>query len=61
MENGKCNGATTVKLPEIKFTKLFINGQFIDAASGSFLVFTSLLYSLISQFQTLTLTPKKDP
>ncbi|AEE76907.1 aldehyde dehydrogenase [Arabidopsis thaliana] len=34
MENGKCNGATTVKLPEIKFTKLFINGQFIDAASG---------------------------
>jgi len=23
-----------VKLPEIKFTKLFINGQFIDAASG---------------------------
>ncbi|KAG7583239.1 Aldehyde dehydrogenase domain [Arabidopsis suecica] len=34
MENGKCNGGTTVKLPEIKFTKLFINGQFLDAASG---------------------------
>ncbi|XP_010466859.1 PREDICTED: aldehyde dehydrogenase family 2 member C4 [Camelina sativa] len=34
MENGKCNGGSTVKLPEIKFTKLFINGQFIDAASG---------------------------
>ncbi|KAG7578549.1 Aldehyde dehydrogenase domain [Arabidopsis thaliana x Arabidopsis arenosa] len=34
MENGKCNGGTTVKLPEIKFTKLFINGLFLDAASG---------------------------
>ncbi|EOA30390.1 hypothetical protein CARUB_v10013510mg [Capsella rubella] len=34
MENGKCNGGSSVKLPEIKFTKLFINGQFIDAASG---------------------------
>ncbi|WZY84334.1 hypothetical protein YC2023_030718 [Brassica napus] len=34
MENGKCNGGATAKLPEIKFTKLFINGQFLDAASG---------------------------
>ncbi|KAF2578579.1 hypothetical protein F2Q68_00003403 [Brassica cretica] len=34
MENGKCNGGATAKLPEIKFTNLFINGQFLDAASG---------------------------
>ncbi|KAJ4873629.1 Aldehyde dehydrogenase family 2 member C4 [Raphanus sativus] len=34
MEDGKCNGGATAVLPEIKFTKLFINGQFLDAASG---------------------------
>ncbi|XP_010527199.1 PREDICTED: aldehyde dehydrogenase family 2 member C4-like [Tarenaya hassleriana] len=35
METGKCNGGTTAeKLPEIKFTKLFFNGEFHDAVSG---------------------------
>ncbi|XP_068652974.1 aldehyde dehydrogenase family 2 member C4-like [Aristolochia californica] len=31
-----CNGSSKsyIKLPEIKFTKLFINGEFVDAVSG---------------------------
>ncbi|WVZ69883.1 hypothetical protein U9M48_018603 [Paspalum notatum var. saurae] len=37
--NGACNGggksAAGVVVPEIKFTKLFINGDFVDAASGT--------------------------
>ncbi|XP_058111169.1 aldehyde dehydrogenase family 2 member C4-like isoform X2 [Magnolia sinica] len=33
---GQCNGnaADHFKLPEIKFTKLFINGEFVDSISG---------------------------
>lgn len=34
-EGGACDGkAGSVVVPEIKFTKLFINGEFVDAASG---------------------------
>ncbi|XP_020243825.1 aldehyde dehydrogenase family 2 member C4-like [Asparagus officinalis] len=29
-----CNGGENFKMPDIKFTKLFINGQFIDSVSG---------------------------
>ncbi|XP_020241182.1 aldehyde dehydrogenase family 2 member C4-like [Asparagus officinalis] len=29
-----CNGGESFKMPEIKFTKLFINGQFVDSVSG---------------------------
>uniref|UniRef100_A0A3N7HX55 Aldehyde dehydrogenase domain-containing protein n=1 Tax=Populus trichocarpa TaxID=3694 RepID=A0A3N7HX55_POPTR len=28
------NSASPVKLPTIKFTKLFINGEFVDSVSG---------------------------
>jgi coniferyl-aldehyde dehydrogenase len=28
-------GKQTMVVPEIKFTKLFINGEFVDAASGT--------------------------
>jgi hypothetical protein len=31
------NSASPVKLPTIKFTKLFINGEFVDSVSGLFL------------------------
>ncbi|KAH7849372.1 hypothetical protein Vadar_016890 [Vaccinium darrowii] len=36
MAAGKTNGSTEcfVKIPEIKFTKLFINGEFVDSISG---------------------------
>ncbi|XP_010550864.1 PREDICTED: aldehyde dehydrogenase family 2 member C4-like [Tarenaya hassleriana] len=34
MENGECNGGTAARSPAIKFTKLFINGNFCDAVSG---------------------------
>ncbi|PKA63419.1 Aldehyde dehydrogenase family 2 member C4 [Apostasia shenzhenica] len=30
----ECNGSSELKLPEIKFTKLFINGRFVDSISG---------------------------
>jgi coniferyl-aldehyde dehydrogenase len=33
--NGK-GGAVSFKMPEIRFTKLFINGSFVDAVSGTF-------------------------
>jgi coniferyl-aldehyde dehydrogenase len=36
--NGNGNGKAApagVVVPEIKFTKLFINGEFVDAASGT--------------------------
>jgi len=32
--NGSLAPSSTIKIPEIKFTKLFINGEFIDAVSG---------------------------
>ncbi|AQK96372.1 Aldehyde dehydrogenase family 2 member C4 [Zea mays] len=32
--NGNGDGTARVVVPEIKFTKLFINGEFVDAASG---------------------------
>lgn len=36
MAETHCNGSTEkkFKIPEIKFTKLFINGAFVDAVSG---------------------------
>ncbi|CAL9186299.1 aldehyde dehydrogenase family 2 member C4-like [Musa acuminata AAA Group] len=36
MENHRCNGdgKESFKSPEIKFTKLFVNGQFVDSVSG---------------------------
>ncbi|XP_048552007.1 aldehyde dehydrogenase family 2 member C4-like [Triticum urartu] len=33
-EGGGCDGKPVVVVPEIKYTKLFINGEFVDAASG---------------------------
>jgi hypothetical protein len=38
MAGDGCNGngaAAGVVVPEIKFTKLFINGEFVDAVSGT--------------------------
>jgi coniferyl-aldehyde dehydrogenase len=32
-ENG---GGVSFEMPEIRFTKLFINGSFVDAVSGTF-------------------------
>lgn len=32
--NGSFGSSPTIKIPEIKFTKLFINGGFVDAVSG---------------------------
>ena len=42
MAGDGCNGngaaaAAGVVVPEIKFTKLFINGEFVDAVSGNYL------------------------
>ncbi|XP_010527198.1 PREDICTED: aldehyde dehydrogenase family 2 member C4 [Tarenaya hassleriana] len=34
MESGNHNGGSAAKFPAIKFTKLFINGEFRDAVSG---------------------------
>lgn len=33
------NGTARVVVPEIKFTKLFINGEFVDAASGTYNIY----------------------
>lgn len=61
MENGKSNGGATAKLPEIKFTKLFINGQFLDAVSGFFpfftLNFTASNVDFIAEEQIIQITP----
>ena len=35
IDGGVSDGKQTVVVPEIKFTKLFINGEFVDAASGT--------------------------
>lgn len=43
---GESNGyveKSMIKIPKVKFTKLFINGEFIDSISGSQLFFPSLL------------------
>lgn len=39
--NGESNGKLTLRKmrPEIKFTKLFINGEFVDSLSGLTLFF----------------------
>ena len=37
--NGKAAAAGMV-VPEIKFTKLFINGEFVTAASGTYITTT---------------------
>lgn len=39
--NGKLEHS--VKIPEIKFTKLFINGEFVDSISGSQIIITVFL------------------
>ena len=45
MAGDGCNGngaaAAGVVVPEIKFTKLFINGEFVDAVSGTCLAVPS--------------------
>jgi coniferyl-aldehyde dehydrogenase len=43
--NGKAAPAAGVVVPEIKFTKLFINGEFVDAASGTVPFHSFLLHS----------------
>lgn len=54
-----CSEESFVKMPTIKFTKLFINGEFVDSVSGTYLLprslscFTShkpLLASLLMMF-----------
>jgi hypothetical protein len=35
--NGNGKAAAGVVVPEIKYTKLFINGEFVDAASGTYI------------------------
>jgi hypothetical protein len=36
-ENGNgSGGGVSMEMPEIRFTKLFINGTFVDAVSGTF-------------------------
>jgi hypothetical protein len=37
--NGNGDGTARVVVPEIKFTKLFINGEFVDAASGTYNIY----------------------
>lgn len=38
MGEGKMNSKNFRKIPNIKFTKLFINGEFVDSISGSSLI-----------------------
>lgn len=33
-----------VEVPEIKFTKLFVNGEFVDAASGTIIICLALAH-----------------
>lgn len=52
-----CNGKLdySMKLPTIKFTKLFINGEFVDSVSGTFRFALPPLYLSLSLFLSRTI------
>lgn len=58
---GESNGhaeKSKIMIPEVKFTKLFINGEFVDSISGN-LSFYFLLYIIFCFFVLENITSKQ--